>query len=124
LIVDDEYFNIISLQFILKKFHTLIEHAFNGKEALEKLEKKVPCLKCGNDGYVVYFLDINMPIMDGFETVVRLKEMMRAGMVDRGLCIANTGYVDLQTKMECYEKGMDFYITKPIDRAELYGFLK
>jgi CheY-like chemotaxis protein len=114
----------MSLQFLLKKFHTKIDHAFNGKEALDKVESKTVCPTCGNDGYVIYFLDINMPIMDGLETVVRLKEMMNSGLIDRGLCIANTGYVDLKTKLECYEKGMDFYISKPIDRAELHDFLK
>jgi hypothetical protein len=30
LIVDDEYFNIISIQFLLKSFHCKTDYAFNG----------------------------------------------------------------------------------------------
>lgn len=49
---------------------------------------------------------------------------MNCNVIERGVCIANTGFVDLNTKLSCYEKGMDFYISKPIDRSELYEFLK
>lgn len=35
LIVDDEYFNIVAMQAIMKKFSTLCDHAYHGMEALE-----------------------------------------------------------------------------------------
>jgi CheY-like chemotaxis protein len=65
LIVDDEYFNIMSLEFLLKRFKTKTDYAFNGREALEKVHNKEVCKICGNQGYILYFLDVNMPIMDG-----------------------------------------------------------
>ena len=64
-----------------------------------------------------------MPIMDGIETVKRLKAMMNIGNIQRGICIANTGFVDLETKLRCYNEGMDFYISKPINIKELENFL-
>lgn len=57
-----------------------------------------------------------MPIMDGLKTVRILKDGMDEGTIDLGICIANTGFVDLDTKMKCFEAGMDFYISKPINR--------
>jgi CheY-like chemotaxis protein len=117
LIIDDEYFNIMAIQMIVtNKFKALSDHAFNGKEALAKVKHKQssPCRKCGNRGYVTYFIDINMPIMDGFQTVTELKSLMGRGILERGICIANTAFVDLDTKVKCLESGMDFYISKPI----------
>jgi CheY-like chemotaxis protein len=100
MIVDDEYFNIKSLQLILNKFHSHCDFAFNGQECIRKcLEKsKKPCRQCQNNGYVVFFLDLNMPIMDGFYTVKNLKGMMRDNVIPKGVCIANTGYADLESK--------------------------
>lgn len=46
--------------------------------------------------YTLYFLDINMPIMDVIETVKRLKATMNIGNIQRGKCIASTGFVDLE----------------------------
>jgi CheY-like chemotaxis protein len=45
LIVDDEYFNIISLKLILEKLRLKAEFAFNGRDALEKVRAKQnhPC---------------------------------------------------------------------------------
>ena len=64
-----------------------------------------------------------MPVMDGPKTVSILKEEMDDGLIDFGICIANTGFVDLDTKIKCFEAGMDFYISKPINRHELHEYL-
>jgi hypothetical protein len=36
--------------------------------------------------------------MDGFYTVKNLKGMMRDNVIPKGVCIANTGYADLESK--------------------------
>jgi CheY-like chemotaxis protein len=64
-----------------------------------------------------------MPIMDGLKTVSILKAEMEQGTIDYGICIANTGFVDLETKMKCFEMGMDFYISKPIKRLDLHDYI-
>lgn len=61
--------------------------------------------------------------MDGLETVKHLKASMNSGKIQRGICIANTGFVDLETKLKCFKEGMDFYISKPIIIKELDEFL-
>lgn len=67
-----------TLQVLLKKHTDKIDFAFNGKEALEKVKEKPLCPNCQNKGYVIYFIDINMPVMDGYETVRNLKRMMES----------------------------------------------
>lgn len=64
-----------------------------------------------------------MPVMDGLKTVSLLKKEMNEGLIDFGICIANTGFVDLDTKIKCFDAGMDFYISKPINRQELHDYL-
>jgi CheY-like chemotaxis protein len=67
-----------------------------------------------NYSYLIFFLDINMPVMDGYKTVEQLKLLMQSGDIEEGVCIANTAYIDLKTKVRCYEVGMDYYFTKPL----------
>ncbi|CAK91632.1 unnamed protein product (macronuclear) [Paramecium tetraurelia] len=126
LIVDDEYFNIQSLQLILHRFNAHCDFTFNGQEAIKKAIQKMkePCRHCQNNGYVVFFLDLNMPIMDGFDTVRNLKKMMHENQIPKGICIANTGYADLESKQKALNSGMDFYMIKPIEIKELESYLK
>ena len=60
-----------------------------------------------------------MPIMDGFEAVKYIKELQHKRVISKNWCIANTGFCDLETKMKSYDAGMDFYLTKPLDRKLL-----
>lgn len=124
--MDDEFFNISSLQLILKRFQAQADYAFNGKQALEKAELKLqtPCKLCQSAGYIVYFLDLNMPIMDGFMTVQEIKKRMNNRELPKGVCIANSGYADLESKQRAAQYGMDFYLTKPINIQELENYLR
>jgi PleD family two-component response regulator len=74
LVVDDNIFNIMTLQTIIEcslKMQT--DKALNGKEAVQKVMKMAeendsePC-KCSRKrtNYKIIFMDCNMPIMDGF----------------------------------------------------------
>ncbi|CAD8145435.1 unnamed protein product [Paramecium octaurelia] len=126
LIVDDEVFNIISMQLILSKFSVKSDKACNGIEAIRKCEEKKlkPCKICSCQGYAAIFLDINMPLMNGIDTVRIIKKKINEGSIPRGLCIANTGYCDFETKKFAIAQGMDYYFTKPIDVKELESYLK
>jgi len=57
--------------------------------------------------------------MDGFETVKQIKDLQQKKVISKTWCIANTGFCDLETKMKSYDSGMDFYLTKPLDRKLL-----
>ncbi|CAD8069978.1 unnamed protein product [Paramecium sonneborni] len=126
LIVDDEVFNILSMQLILSKFSVKSDKACNGIEAIRKCEDKKlkPCKICSCAGYAVIFLDINMPLMNGIDTVKIIKKKINEGQFPRGLCIANTGYCDFETKKFAIAQGMDYYFTKPIDVKELETYLR
>ncbi|KAL4498413.1 hypothetical protein ABPG72_013219 [Tetrahymena utriculariae] len=66
LIVDDTTFNLIALKAMLKKVRNinLIVDAYNGKEALEKFKL---------NKFDLVLMDINMPIMDGQESMRHMR---------------------------------------------------
>ncbi|CAD8127091.1 unnamed protein product [Paramecium sonneborni] len=117
LIVDDEYFNIMTLQMLMQQFFAICDKAYNGMEALEQINNKLtkPCPKCNNSWYQLIFLDINMPIMGGIETVKIIKRMMHNRIIKKVYVIANTGFSDLETKEKAYDAGIDYFMTKPLN---------
>ena len=73
LIVDDNAFNIYTLSLILQAHlpHFTYDSAFNGEEAVslvrQRLSRRCSCLSGGiKRQYPVIFMDISMPVMDGY----------------------------------------------------------
>lgn len=68
LLVDDEHFNIEALTFIIKRFGFDTHVAYNGKEALSKFHSRMDS-KCRKECAIfkVILMDINMPIMSGWD---------------------------------------------------------
>jgi signal transduction histidine kinase len=71
LIVDDNQGNLFSLEIVLANEHYQIVRATSGKEALRILLKE--------QDFSLLLIDVNMPIMDGFETteLIRQNEKLR-----------------------------------------------
>ncbi|CAD8205145.1 unnamed protein product [Paramecium pentaurelia] len=113
LIVDDEMINILGLQLMLKSFNLESDSSYNGQEALVKLEQ-------AHCQYSFIFMDINMPIMDGFATTRAIIEKYKN---DAPIIIACTAFTDSETKQYCYELGMSHYISKPVNKNELQKLL-
>ena len=67
MIVDDEPFNLIVFEGILKKLQQPYETAGSGQQALDKIKDRTEAFKRGetNVQYKLIFLDYSMPIMDG-----------------------------------------------------------
>ena len=66
LIVDDSAFNLIPLEYMLKKMGIICDKANGGLEAINmfiKNRKKTCCIK----KYKVVLMDLNMPNLDGFK---------------------------------------------------------
>ena len=115
LLVDDDPFNLTALDQILNRLRLQCHWAFNGREAIQKIEARQYercCSSCQQ--YKVVFLDCNMPILDGFETARRLREMESRGEIDRIRIIACTAFVQQSDEDNAREAGMDDFCTKPI----------
>ena len=112
LIVDDEPFNVDYLQQQLVDCNYHLLTAFNGREALEKIESQQPDL---------ILLDLIMPVVDGFAVLAQVK----ADPVLRDIpIIIISAEKDSRSVVKGIKQGAEDYLTKPIDEVLLIQKLK
>ncbi|KAM3145021.1 hypothetical protein pb186bvf_002696 [Paramecium bursaria] len=126
LLVDDEYFNMYALEAIMNQMNIKCDQAFNGQEAIDKIVEKSQneCVKCRCRCYLLYVIDINMPIKDGNETVIEIRQMMNNKQITKTWCIACSAFLDFQHKQHSLQIGFDYYLTKPLDTQLLKQIIK
>jgi len=110
LITEDDYNSFYYLRLIIEGLKANTLHAENGLEALNLVRKRVPDL---------ILLDINMPVMSGFEF---LKELKKNGIKTR--IVAQTAYAMPEERQRCLEEGCDAYIAKPVRKHELIAAIQ
>lgn len=109
LLVDDSAMNRMMLKEILSGDYSILE-AKDGQECLEKLQTEA-----GNIALVL--LDINMPVMDGFEV---LKAMNRNHTIeDTPVIMISSDDSDAAIR-KSYELGASDYVNRPFDTRIVY----
>jgi CheY-like chemotaxis protein len=74
-----------------------------------------------SDDFQLILMDLQMPDMDGFEATKIIKTMADKHTIPR--IIALTAHAMGKDREKCLLAGMDDYLSKPIDRNELYQVL-
>jgi PAS domain S-box-containing protein len=111
LIVDDEPANRELLIEILTKTGFIVDEASNGIESIEKYKLNKPD---------IIFLDMGMPLMDGYEVVKKIKSLKGHQIP----IIAVTASAFIENKTEILKIGVDGYIRKPYKIHEIFDTLK
>lgn len=106
LLVEDEETNIILIQEFLANTQVKIDVSRNGESALNKIKE--------DGAYDLILMDIKMPIMNGMDATMAIKEIKKDIPI-----IAQTAYALSEEKEQALEAGCDDYITKPIRRDDL-----
>jgi len=112
LIVDDKPENLRVLKDLLTEIGYSVCIASSGEIAIEQALKTMPSL---------ILLDINMPIMDGFEVCRLMKNMPELKSIP---VLFVTATNDPDTIVKSFELGAVDYITKPIKKEELLARVK
>jgi CheY-like chemotaxis protein len=112
LLVEDNLLNQRIVTFSLKKFNHEVVIANNGVEAIEHFcEKK----------FDVILMDIMMPIMDGLEATVKIRELESKNKIEkRTPIIALTANTMDNDRDKCISYGMDEFMAKPFDIEKLH----
>ena len=120
LIVDDEIFNIIVLENFCKALGVKTEKALNGQEAIEKL-KLSP--KNSYSSIKVIFMDINMPIMDGYQATREIHNLVEKGEIEDVTVIGVTAYISWDKIEKGYRSGMTEILNKPVSKETILNVL-
>ncbi|MES2279734.1 MAG: PAS domain S-box protein [Bacteroidota bacterium] len=99
LVVDDNKMNILIASRFLNKWNIIISEAHNGLVATEMV---------ANNTYDLIIMDLQMPVMDGFEATKVIKQTNPNLPI-----IALTADAMPETFTKAHESGMDDYLTKP-----------
>jgi len=108
--VEDNEVNQIVAEKLLVKKGIQVDHAGNGKEALEKLTK---------NNYDLILMDLHMPEMNGYEAAkaIRVDKDPKISSIP---IIAITASVMMEVQEQVQECGMNDFILKPFNPYELY----
>lgn len=106
IIAEDDYNSYRYLDLTLRKHNAEILHAENGEILMKMIQNKMPDL---------ILLDINMPVMSGFEVLEKMRE---SGLKTK--IIAQTAYAMPDEKEKCISSGCSGYISKPIKKDDLF----
>ncbi|CAD8048012.1 unnamed protein product [Paramecium primaurelia] len=108
-VVDDEPFNHISLEMVLKSlgYHRII-HCYNGQEIVDFVKRQK------NIKIRTILMDVDMPVMDGITATSILSNLIDQEKINPFQIIACTAHEDEETKQLCYEAGVEQIVVKPV----------
>jgi len=105
LLVDDSDINLEVTRRILERFGAEVRLAANGLEALDSL-------KAEPDAFDVVLMDVQMPILDGYEATRRIRSELR--LTDLPVIALTAGAMSSE-RGRAVRAGMDDFIIKPFD---------
>lgn len=110
LLVEDVEFNQIIAMDLLEDLGLEVSCANNGEEAVEKSEA---------ESFDLILMDIHMPVMDGIQATVAIREREKKLEQSSIPIIALTADVIKETGDQIHQSGMYGYLSKPIDEQVL-----
>lgn len=118
LIAEDERVNRKMLSLLLSKLAPFVSvvQAEDGEQAVALFREHRPDL---------VFMDLQMPVKDGFQATaeIRAVETERPRAEGHSFIVALTADAQRETREECLSRGMDGYLSKPIDREAIRAVL-
>jgi PAS domain S-box-containing protein len=114
LLIEDNPINAMLSRELLRRRGFDVSDVASGEAALNTLREK---------GFDVILTDLHMPGLDGLETTQKMRQWEAAEQRPRTPVVALTADADQNIRTACQEAGMDGFLTKPIDPAELDAVL-
>ncbi|CAN8105451.1 unnamed protein product [Discula destructiva] len=116
LLVDDNAINLKILSSYMKKLKYKYSTATDGQEAVDKFRRAPGRYQC-------VFMDISMPVMDGFEAARRIRAFERETHQAPAAIFALSGLASADAQQEAFASGIDLFLAKPVRLRELSTIL-
>jgi signal transduction histidine kinase/CheY-like chemotaxis protein len=110
LLVDDNELNRMLAETMLQKWKVVVDSAADGAQAVQ-MALGVP--------YDIILMDLQMPVMDGFEASLRLREM---GVTAPILALSAASVAEVRQRAVAH--GMNDFIGKPFQQMDLHDKIK
>jgi len=115
LVAEDAPVNQALIETILMRFGHSVTVVENGEEV-------VNAWQFGDDRYDIILMDVQMPLVDGFQATRRIREQ-EAVLGGHIPIIAMTAYAMKEDMERCRDAGMDDYISKPFQPEDIVSVL-
>jgi CheY-like chemotaxis protein len=110
LVAEDDNINFLLLKTILQKKNHIVLRAKNGQEVVD--------ISASNPNIDLIFMDIKMPVMDGYEAFELIKKENPGRIV-----IAQTAHSSIEVEESILKAGFSGYITKPLDKEKIFELI-
>ena len=113
MLAEDEPINRVLTETLLRQAGVEVTAVENGQLAVREAKKRC---------YDVILMDVQMPVMDGLEATRKIRDHERQHGGHQCI-IALTALAMQGDREKCLQAGMDDYLTKPVEKADLIDIL-
>ncbi len=118
LLVEDNHINMLLASKILSSAGHQVCHVGSGEAAVDEIRRQLN--EHAAVSYDAILMDVHMPGIDGFETTRQIRALEEAASTSNPLPIlALSANSSADDKAQGAEAGMNGYLSKPFDRADL-----
>lgn len=110
LVAEDDNINFLLLKTILEKKNHIVLRAKNGQEVVD--------ISASSSNIDLIFMDIKMPVLDGYEAF----ELIKKDNPER-IVIAQTAHSSAEVRESIFKAGFSGYITKPLDKEKIFELI-
>jgi CheY-like chemotaxis protein len=118
LIAEDDFVSQKMIEFLFNQLNENFDLAKNGLEAYEMVQKKQ---------YDFIFMDMNMPIMDGLESISKIRDFEEKNSLKKAAVFVLSAEETHEVEAQIQQIRIDGIITKPLTeekmRRILYNFI-
>ena len=115
LVVEDDIINQKVICTLLQRPDISIDVANNGRIALNRVKRRY---------YDCILMDFHMPVLDGPQTTQEIRQFEKESSQKRSPIIALTAETDKEQQQVCLDSGMDYILTKPVNKNELWDAIR
>ncbi|RDW82703.1 hypothetical protein BP6252_03815 [Coleophoma cylindrospora] len=112
LLVEDNMINMRILVTCIAKLRYTYSTAENGAKAVEQYER-------AERKPDIIFMDMSMPIMNGFDATKCIRSYERENKLPAAIIVAVTGLASEESQREAYNSGINLFLSKPVPLRDL-----